>query len=54
MTVPIEPDKLLEQYAGAKLDFEPRSQWSYGNTGFVLAGRIVEKVAGVTLGEFMD
>lgn len=50
----IPPDELLRQYAGGKLDFEPGSRYSYSNTGFVLLGRVVEKVSGLPYGEFLS
>jgi len=49
MATAIAPDDLLAQYAGLPLDFAPRSRWSYSNTGFVLLGRIVERVAGAPM-----
>lgn len=49
----IDPDQLLKEYAGGKLDFDPGTRWSYSNTGFVLLGRIVEKVSGKSFGEFL-
>jgi len=49
----IEPDELLRQYAGGKLDFEPGSRYSYSNTGFILLGRVVEKVSGESFGSFL-
>ncbi len=45
----ILPDDLLRRYAGTQLDFEPRSRWSYSNTGFVLLGRAAEKAGGQPL-----
>jgi CubicO group peptidase (beta-lactamase class C family) len=53
MERPIAPDDLIERYAGAKLDFEPGTEWSYSNTGYVILGRVVEKVSGQRLGDFM-
>jgi CubicO group peptidase (beta-lactamase class C family) len=53
MQQPIDPDDLIRQYAGAPLDFEPGTRWSYSNTGFVLLGRILEKASGQPLGSFM-
>src|SRR5262245_62151756 len=35
MDTAIDPDKLLKEYAGGKLDFDPGRRWSYSNTGFV-------------------
>ncbi|MEO8706212.1 MAG: serine hydrolase domain-containing protein, partial [Kofleriaceae bacterium] len=54
MAAPIAPDDLLAKYAGMPLDFEPRSRWSYSNTGFVLLGRVVEKVSGLAFGTFLE
>jgi len=53
METPIAPDDLIQRYAGAKLDFEPGTKWSYSNTGYVILRRVVEKVSGLTLGDFM-
>jgi CubicO group peptidase (beta-lactamase class C family) len=53
MEAPIAADDLIAQYAGGKLDFEPGTQWSYSNTGYVILGRVVEKAGGEPLGEFM-
>jgi CubicO group peptidase (beta-lactamase class C family) len=50
---PIEPDKLIEEYARRKLDFEPGTRWSYSNTGYTILGRVVEKVSGEALGKFL-
>lgn len=49
----IAPEELLRIYAGAKLDFEPGTRWSYSNTGFILLGRVVEKVSGESFGAFL-
>src|SRR3954471_9955680 len=51
---PIPPDDLIQQYAGGKLDFEPGTEWSYSNTGFIILGRVIEKVAGKPLGQFLQ
>jgi CubicO group peptidase (beta-lactamase class C family) len=49
----IAPDELLRQYAGGKLDFPPGSRYSYSNTGFILLGRVVEKVSGESFDSFL-
>lgn len=49
----IEPDELIRRYAGGKLDFEPGSRYSYSNTGYIILGRIVEKVSGQAFGQFL-
>lgn len=53
MAAPIDPDELLRRYAGGKLDFEPGTKWSYSNTGYILLGRVIEKVSGEKLGDFL-
>ena len=53
MSKPIATDELIRQYAGARLDFEPGTRWSYSNTGFVLLGRIIEKASGQSLGSLL-
>jgi len=49
----IPPDDLIREYAGGKLDFEPGTQFSYSNTGFIILGRVVEKVGGRPFGKFL-
>ena len=54
MARPISPDQLLREYAEGKLDFEPGTRWSYSNTGYVILGLVVEKVAGESFGKFLE
>ncbi len=49
----IAPDRLLSEYAGGKLDFEPGTRWSYSNTGYVLLGRVIEKVSKEPMSQFL-
>jgi D-alanyl-D-alanine carboxypeptidase len=53
MLKPIAVDSLIKEYAGGKLDFEPGSRWSYSNTGYMILGRVVEKVSGEPFGKFL-
>jgi D-alanyl-D-alanine carboxypeptidase len=46
---PISADALLGRWARKELEFEPGTRWQYSNTNFVIAGMIVEKVAGIPL-----
>jgi CubicO group peptidase (beta-lactamase class C family) len=46
MTEPATAEKILNEWAKKPLDFEPGTRWQYSNTNYVIAGRIVEKVAG--------
>lgn len=49
----IAEDDLIREYAGGKLDFEPRTRWSYSNTGYTILGRVVEKVSGESFEKFL-
>jgi D-alanyl-D-alanine carboxypeptidase len=46
---PVTADALLARWAQKDLEFEPGTRWQYSNTNFVIAGLIVEKVAGMPL-----
>jgi CubicO group peptidase (beta-lactamase class C family) len=50
----ISADGLIQRYAGGRLDFEPGTDWSYSNTGFIILGRIVEKVSGRSFAQFLE
>jgi D-alanyl-D-alanine carboxypeptidase len=45
--------EILDRWAKRPLDFEPGTQWQYSNTGYVIAGVIVEKAGGVPLLKFL-
>jgi D-alanyl-D-alanine carboxypeptidase len=53
MRQPIEPEEIVKRYATVPLEFEPRTRYSYSNTGFVLLGRVIEKVSRQPLAEFL-
>ncbi|ADV84579.1 beta-lactamase [Terriglobus saanensis SP1PR4] len=48
-----KPVEVVRKWAGKPLDFEPGTKWQYSNTNFVLAGLIVEKVAGMPFRDFL-
>ena len=50
----ITPDEIIKQYATRKLDFEPGTRWSYSNTGYILLGRVVEKVSSEPFAKFLE
>jgi D-alanyl-D-alanine carboxypeptidase len=52
MRTPVTPRQIVDRWAGKALDFEPGSQWQYSNTGYTIAGMIVEKVSGESLQAF--
>jgi CubicO group peptidase (beta-lactamase class C family) len=43
------PQGIVDRWAKKPLDFQPGDQWQYSNTGYVVAGMIVEKVSGQPL-----
>jgi CubicO group peptidase (beta-lactamase class C family) len=43
----------LDRWAEKPLNFEPGTKWQYGNTNYVLAGAIFEKVSGKALMAFL-
>jgi CubicO group peptidase (beta-lactamase class C family) len=47
-------DTIITRYATRPLDFEPRSHYSYSNTGFLILGRVIEKVSGQPIGSFFQ
>jgi D-alanyl-D-alanine carboxypeptidase len=51
---PIAIDRALAEYAGGKLDFEPGTRWSYSNTGYLLLGRVLEKVSQEPMGQLLQ
>lgn len=46
-------DEIIGRYASRPLDFEPRSRYSYSNTGYLIMGRVIEKVSGEPFGTFL-
>jgi CubicO group peptidase (beta-lactamase class C family) len=46
MLAPIGADSVIHWYGRMPLDFEPGSRYSYSNTGFIILGRIAERVTG--------
>lgn len=50
---PAAPGAIVDRYASLDLQFEPGSTWSYSNTGYHIAGLIIERVSGIPLAEFI-
>ncbi len=46
MLEPATAGQILDRWARKSLDFEPGTQYQYSNTGYVIAGLIVEKAGG--------
>lgn len=54
MATPVTPQQIVDRWAKKPLDFTPGTQWQYSNTGYVVAGLIVEKVSGQKLLDFLQ
>jgi D-alanyl-D-alanine carboxypeptidase len=53
MLEPVTPREILDRWARIPLDFEPGTRWQYSNTNYVIAGLVVEKVAGRPILDFL-
>jgi D-alanyl-D-alanine carboxypeptidase len=54
MGTPVSPQGILDVWARKPLDFAPGTQWQYSNTGFVVAGLVIEKVSGMKLLDYLQ
>ncbi|MFC0626753.1 serine hydrolase domain-containing protein [Kribbella deserti] len=45
---------VIKYMAGQPLDFAPGSRYAYSNYGYLLAGRVIEKVSGLTYGSYVQ
>ena len=50
----VTPAQIVDRWARKPLDFEPGTLWQYSNTGYVVAGMIVERVSGQSLLAFLQ
>ena len=53
MLQPTTARRIVDEWAKKPLDFDPGTKWQYSNTNYVIAGMIVEKVAGMPLVDFL-
>ena len=54
MMKPTTVDQTLQDWAKLPLDFKPGEDWQYSNTGYTVAGRIIEKASGMPLFAFLQ
>lgn len=54
MMQPTTMQQILDRWGKKPLDFAPGTQWQYSNTNYVIAGAIVEKLAGEPLFQFLQ
>ncbi|MDG2532515.1 serine hydrolase [Sphingomonas sp. HITSZ_GF] len=53
MEKPVTPQEILDRWAKKPLDFQPGTAWQYSNTGYVVAGMIIEKASGMKLLDYL-
>ena len=53
VTRPTTPLAVMNDWARKPLDFKPGEDWQYSNTGYIVAGEIIEKVSGQPLFAFV-
>ncbi|MGK5010893.1 serine hydrolase domain-containing protein [Janthinobacterium sp. MDB2-8] len=53
MAKPTTVDAILANWGKRPLSFEPGSRWEYSNTGYAIAGRIIEIASGMSLDTFI-
>ena len=46
-------EELMNFFMNDSLAFEPGADWGYSNSGYMVAGLIIEKVAGMSLSEYL-
>ncbi|HEY6444872.1 MAG TPA: serine hydrolase domain-containing protein [Acidobacteriaceae bacterium] len=54
MSQPTTAQHILDTWGKKALDFDPGTKWQYSNTNYVIAGRIVERVSGEPLVQFLQ
>ncbi|MBK7429122.1 MAG: serine hydrolase [Saprospiraceae bacterium] len=45
---------LVDYFKNEPMEFLPGEQWNYNNSGYILLGFIIEKVSGMTYGEYLQ
>ncbi|MFL6748026.1 MAG: serine hydrolase domain-containing protein [Sphingomicrobium sp.] len=53
MAKPVTPQGIVDRWGKKPLDYAPGTRWQYSNTGYVVAGMILEKAAGEPLMHFL-
>lgn len=50
---PAKPKEIIRYMLGQPLDFDPGSRMAYSNFGYLVLGRIIEKISGVAYADFV-
>ena len=53
MKTPVAPQGIVDRWARKPLDYAPGTRYQYSNTGYVVAGMVIEKVSGEPLMAFL-
>lgn len=48
------PDEAINHVRKLPLEFEPGSRWAYSNSGYILLGRVIERVSGQGYADFLQ
>jgi CubicO group peptidase (beta-lactamase class C family) len=51
--VAVPREAIMREVLSLPLDFVPGTQWRYSNSGYVLAGMIIERVTGISYGTYL-
>ena len=51
---PATPAEVMQRFADWPLEFAPGSSWKYSNSGYLVLGRIIERVSGMPYGQFLQ
>ncbi|MFA0960894.1 serine hydrolase [Roseivirga sp. BDSF3-8] len=54
MTDHLSLSELIDKFKTLPLDFEPGTEWSYNNSGYILLGAIIEAVSGKSYEEYVE
>ena len=49
----LTPEQLIAMFRDQPMEFAPGERWSYNNSGYALLGGIIEKVSGMSYGDFI-
>lgn len=52
-TLPTMPDRIIQRLKDKPLDFAPGTKFNYSNSGYIILGRVIERVAGKSYEDFM-
>jgi len=52
VSTPVE--KTVARFSDKPLEFQPGEKWNYSNSGYVLLGRLIEKISGQTYEDFIQ